>query len=277
MCRRWARSRCCCCATRETACGNASRSPGRKTHTGTELSFGDGELTATVVGEVDDGNKLVQFHYKGIFLEVLERLGQMPLPPYIHEQLQDPERYRTVYSRANGSAAAPTAGLHFTKELLEKLQAQGVNLAYVTLHVGLGTFRPVKAEEITDHHMHSEFCMMSARKRRSFLTKRIKAATASSASAQRPAGQSNRSWSPTARSVKNPRGRRFSSTRATGSRRSTRSLRTSTCRRARSLCSSPRSQVAENILHAYQRGRAGKVPLFLFWRRNVHSLRRAHV
>ena len=136
--------------------------PGRKTHTGTELSFGDGELTATVVGEVDDGNKLVQFHYKGIFLEVLERLGQMPLPPYIHEQLQDPERYQTVYSRANGSAAAPTAGLHFTKELLEKLQAQGVNLAYVTLHVGLGTFRPVKAEEITDHHMHSEFCMMSA-------------------------------------------------------------------------------------------------------------------
>lgn len=136
--------------------------PGRKTHTGTELSFGDDELTATVVGEVDDGNKLVQFHYKGIFLEVLERLGQMPLPPYIHEQLQDPERYQTVYSRANGSAAAPTAGLHFTKELLEKLQAQGVNLAYVTLHVGLGTFRPVKAEEITDHHMHSEFCMMSA-------------------------------------------------------------------------------------------------------------------
>ena len=136
--------------------------PGRKTHTGTELSFGDGELTATVVGERDEGNKLVQFHYEGIFLEVLERLGQMPLPPYIHEQLQDPERYQTVYSRANGSAAAPTAGLHFTKELLEKLQTQGVNLAYVTLHVGLGTFRPVKAEEITDHHMHSEFCMMSA-------------------------------------------------------------------------------------------------------------------
>ena len=131
--------------------------PGRKTHTGTELSFGDGELTATVVGEVDDGNKLVQFHYKGIFLEVLERLGQMPLPPYIHEQLQDPERYQTVYSRANGSAAAPTAGLHFTKELLEKLQAQGVNLAYVTLHVGLGTFRPVKADDISEHHMHSEY------------------------------------------------------------------------------------------------------------------------
>ena len=136
--------------------------PGRKTQPGTALSFGDGELTATVVDAIADGNKIVQFHYEGIFLEVLERLGQMPLPPYIHEQLQDPERYQTVYSRANGSAAAPTAGLHFTKELLEKLQAQGVNLAYVTLHVGLGTFRPVKAEEITDHHMHSEFCMMSA-------------------------------------------------------------------------------------------------------------------
>ena len=134
--------------------------PGRKTHTGTELSFGDGELTATVVGEVDDGNKLVQFHYKGIFLEVLERLGQMPLPPYIHEQLQDPERYQTVYSRANGSAAAPTAGLHFTKELLEKLQAQGVNLAYVTLHVGLGTFRPVKVDDPTKHKMHSEYYIL---------------------------------------------------------------------------------------------------------------------
>ena len=136
--------------------------PGRKTHTGTELSFGDGELTATVVGEVDDGNKLVQFHYKGIFLEVLERLGKMPLPPYIKEELEDGERYQTVYSKINGSAAAPTAGLHFTKELLEKIAAKGVKLAYVTLHVGLGTFRPVKAEEITEHHMHSEFCMMDA-------------------------------------------------------------------------------------------------------------------
>ena len=136
--------------------------PGRKTHTGTELSFGDGELTATVVGEVDDGNKLVQFHYKGIFLEVLERLGKMPLPPYIKEELEDGERYQTVYSKINGSAAAPTAGLHFTKELLEKIAAKGVKIAYVTLHVGLGTFRPVKAEEITEHHMHSEFCMMDA-------------------------------------------------------------------------------------------------------------------
>ena len=136
--------------------------PGRKTHTGTELSFGDGELTATVVGEKEDGNKLVRFHYTGIFLEVLERLGKMPLPPYIKEELEDSERYQTVYSKVNGSAAAPTAGLHFTKELLAKLEEKGVKLAYVTLHVGLGTFRPVKAEDISDHHMHSEFCMISA-------------------------------------------------------------------------------------------------------------------
>ena len=135
--------------------------PGRKTHTGTELSFGGGELTATVVGETDGGNKLVQFHYDGIFLEVLERLGKMPLPPYIKEELSDPERYQTVYSRVNGSAAAPTAGLHFTPELLVRIAAKGVKLAYVTLHVGLGTFRPVKAEEVTEHHMHSEFCMLS--------------------------------------------------------------------------------------------------------------------
>ena len=135
--------------------------PGRKTHTGTELSFGSGELTATVVGETDGGNKLVQFHYEGIFLEVLERLGKMPLPPYIKEELQDPERYQTVYSRVTGSAAAPTAGLHFTPELLDKIAAKGVKLAYVTLHVGLGTFRPVKAEEVTEHHMHAEFCMLS--------------------------------------------------------------------------------------------------------------------
>ena len=134
--------------------------PGRKTHTGTELSFGDGDLTATVVGERDDGNKLVQFHYEGIFLEVLERLGKMPLPPYIKEELQDGERYQTVYSKINGSAAAPTAGLHFTQELLDKLAAKGVKEAYITLHVGLGTFRPVKEDEIEDHPMHSEFCVI---------------------------------------------------------------------------------------------------------------------
>ena len=136
--------------------------PGRKTPVGAELSFGDGLLTATVVGAQEDGNKLVQFHYRGIFLEILEQLGKMPLPPYIKEELQDRERYQTVYSKVNGSAAAPTAGLHFTSELLAAIEAKGVRLAWVTLHVGLGTFRPVKAEEITEHHMHAEFCMLSA-------------------------------------------------------------------------------------------------------------------
>ena len=136
--------------------------PGRKTPVGAELSFGEGLLTATVVGAREDGNKLVRFHYEGIFLELLEQLGKMPLPPYIKEELQDQERYQTVYSRVNGSAAAPTAGLHFTPELLAAIEAKGVRLAWVTLHVGLGTFRPVKAEEITDHHMHAEYCMLSA-------------------------------------------------------------------------------------------------------------------
>ncbi len=135
--------------------------PGRKLHEGAEISFGDGALTATVKEVLETGNRLVQFHYEGIFLEILERLGKMPLPPYIKEELQDGERYQTVYSKVNGSAAAPTAGLHFTKELLVEIAAKGVKLAYVTLHVGLGTFRPVKAEEITEHHMHSEFCMIS--------------------------------------------------------------------------------------------------------------------
>ena len=136
--------------------------PGRKTQPGTKLSFGDDTLTATVVDALETGNKMIKFHYEGIFLEVLERLGKMPLPPYIKEELQDGERYQTVYSKVNGSAAAPTAGLHFTNELLEKLQEKGVKLAFVTLHVGLGTFRPVKAEEISEHHMHAEFCMISA-------------------------------------------------------------------------------------------------------------------
>ena len=135
--------------------------PGRKCRIGTQLSFGEGKLTATVVGDGDDGKKLVQFHYEGIFLEVLAELGKMPLPPYIREELEDGERYQTVYSKINGSAAAPTAGLHFTPELLQQIEAKGVRLAYVTLHVGLGTFRPVKADEITDHHMHSEFCEIS--------------------------------------------------------------------------------------------------------------------
>ncbi|MBE6932799.1 MAG: tRNA preQ1(34) S-adenosylmethionine ribosyltransferase-isomerase QueA [Ruminococcaceae bacterium] len=136
--------------------------PGRKTQPGQELLFGGGELKATVVGALEDGNKLVQFHYEGIFLEVLERLGKMPLPPYIREELEDGERYQTVYSKVSGSAAAPTAGLHFTNELMDKIRAMGVDIAQVTLHVGLGTFRPVKAEEITDHHMHAEFCTMDA-------------------------------------------------------------------------------------------------------------------
>ncbi len=135
--------------------------PGRKMQVGSEVIFGNGELTATVVEVKDDGNRIVEFHYDGIFLEVLERLGKMPLPPYIKEELADQERYQTVYSREVGSAAAPTAGLHFTNELLEKIRQMGVKTAFVTLHVGLGTFRPVKAEEITDHHMHAELCMLS--------------------------------------------------------------------------------------------------------------------
>ena len=136
--------------------------PGRKLHEGAELSFGDGQLTATVETVLDSGNRLVRFHYEGIFLEILERLGKMPLPPYIKAELEDGERYQTVYSKVNGSAAAPTAGLHFTEELLERIAAKGVRLAYVTLHVGLGTFRPVKADNVLEHHMHSEFCMISA-------------------------------------------------------------------------------------------------------------------
>lgn len=134
--------------------------PGRKTRPGTEILFGNGELKATVESVTEGGNRIVRFDYEGIFLEVLERLGKMPLPPYIKEELQDSERYQTVYSREIGSAAAPTAGLHFTKELMEKIAAKGVKLCYVTLHVGLGTFRPVKAEEIEDHEMHSEFCII---------------------------------------------------------------------------------------------------------------------
>lgn len=132
--------------------------PGRKMKTGARLSFGNGELTAEVVGELEGGNRLVRFDYEGIFLEVLEQLGKMPLPPYIKAELQDRERYQTVYSKVVGSAAAPTAGLHFTPELLEKIASKGVGIGYVTLHVGLGTFRPVKEDKITDHEMHSEYC-----------------------------------------------------------------------------------------------------------------------
>ena len=136
--------------------------PGRKMQVGNEVIFGNGELTATVVEVKEDGNRVVAFHFEGIFLEVLERLGKMPLPPYIKEELQNQERYQTVYSREVGSAAAPTAGLHWTPELLEKVRAKGVKTAFVTLHVGLGTFRPVKVDNIHDHHMHAELCMISA-------------------------------------------------------------------------------------------------------------------
>lgn len=134
--------------------------PGRKTREGVELTFGDGLLTATVEFVQPDGNRLIRFHYEGIFLELLDKLGTMPLPPYIKEKLDDPERYQTVYSKTPGSAAAPTAGLHFTQEILAALEAKGVKLAFITLHVGLGTFRPVKEDEITDHIMHSEFYIM---------------------------------------------------------------------------------------------------------------------
>ena len=134
--------------------------PGKKLRPGAKVSFGNGELTAEIVEEVEGGNRLVRFDYDGIFLELLERLGKMPLPPYIKEELGDQERYQTVYSRVNGSAAAPTAGLHFTRELMEEIQAMGISIGYVTLHVGLGTFRPVKEENITDHDMHSEYCII---------------------------------------------------------------------------------------------------------------------
>ena len=136
--------------------------PGRKTQPGTALSFGDGELTATVVDAIADGNKIVQFHYDGIFLEVLERLGKMPLPPYIKKKLSDQSRYNTVYSKTEGSAAAPTAGLHFTDALLDRLKNKGVEIVEVLLHVGLGTFRPVKEEDISRHKMHSEFYSVSS-------------------------------------------------------------------------------------------------------------------
>jgi len=134
--------------------------PGKKMRVGAKVSFGDGELTGEVIEELPGGNRLVKFSYEGIFLEVLDRLGKMPLPPYIKAELQDRERYQTVYSKVNGSAAAPTAGLHFTPELLAQLKEMGVNIGYVTLHVGLGTFRPVKEDEITDHEMHSEYCVI---------------------------------------------------------------------------------------------------------------------
>ena len=135
--------------------------PAKRLRVGAQISFGDGRLTATVVDELDHGGRIVRFAYEGIFLEVLESLGEMPLPPYIHEKLADRERYQTVYAKENGSAAAPTAGLHFTEELLEQIAAKGVKLVYLTLHVGLGTFRPVSVDSLEDHEMHSEFYSLS--------------------------------------------------------------------------------------------------------------------
>ena len=134
--------------------------PGRKARPGTRISFGNGLLTGEVVDIVDEGNRLIHFEYEGIFEEILDRLGQMPLPPYITHQLKDKDRYNTVYAEHPGSAAAPTAGLHFTPELLEKIREKGVDIAHVTLHVGLGTFRPVKVDDVENHHMHSEFYMI---------------------------------------------------------------------------------------------------------------------
>lgn len=131
--------------------------PAKRAKVGTEISFGDGKLTATVTEELEHGGRMIEFHYDGIFMEILDQLGEMPLPPYIKEKLDDPEMYQTVYSREIGSAAAPTAGLHFTTELLKKIEDKGVKLVYLTLHVGLGTFRPVSEENIEDHKMHSEF------------------------------------------------------------------------------------------------------------------------
>ena len=134
--------------------------PGRKTRPGQEIIFGDGELKAVIEKVTEGGNRIIRFEYQGIFLEILEKLGRMPLPPYIKAELQNPERYQTVYCREPGSAAAPTAGLHFTEDLLEEIRQKNVNLAWVTRHVGLGTFRPVKEDQIEDHEMHSEFCMI---------------------------------------------------------------------------------------------------------------------
>ena len=135
--------------------------PGKKAKPGTKIIFGDGILTGEVIDVVDDGNRLIQFSYDGIFEEILDKLGQMPLPPYITHQLKDKNRYQTVYAKYDGSAAAPTAGLHFTKELLNEVKEKGVDLAFVTLHVGLGTFRPVKVDDVDNHQMHSEFYMVS--------------------------------------------------------------------------------------------------------------------
>ena len=142
---------------KEKNCWETLVKPGKKAKPGTKIIFGDGLLVGEVMDIVEEGNRIIHFEYEGIFEEILDQLGQMPLPPYITHQLQDKNRYQTVYAREEGSAAAPTAGLHFTKELLEQIRAKGVEIAHVTLHVGLGTFRPVKVENVLEHHMHSEY------------------------------------------------------------------------------------------------------------------------
>lgn len=142
----------------EDSCWEVLVRPGKKAKPGTVIDFGDGMMSGTVEDILEEGNRKIRFEFKGIFEEILDKLGEMPLPPYIHHKLQDKERYQTVYSKEEGSAAAPTAGLHFTRELLDKISGMGVHEVYVTLHVGLGTFRPVKEENILDHHMHTEFC-----------------------------------------------------------------------------------------------------------------------
>lgn len=134
--------------------------PGKRAKVGTKFSFGEGKLIGEVIGLAEEGSRLIKFYYEGIFEEVLDELGNMPLPPYITERLQERERYQTVYSKHNGSAAAPTAGLHFTNELLEKIKEKGIDIAFVTLHVGLGTFRPVKVDDVLEHEMHSEYYMV---------------------------------------------------------------------------------------------------------------------
>ena len=146
----------------QTDCWEVLVRPGKRVRPGHRLTFGEGLLKAEVLKITEGGNRIVHFEFKGIFEEILDQLGQMPLPPYIHERLEDPDRYQTVYAREEGSAAAPTAGLHFTQELLEELKQKGVKIAFVTLHVGLGTFRPVKVENIEDHEMHSEYYQISA-------------------------------------------------------------------------------------------------------------------
>lgn len=184
----------------------------KRSRTGVELTFGDGLLTATVEAVQPDGNRLIRFHYEGIFLEILDKLGTMPLPPYIKEKLDDPERYQTVYSKTPGSAAAPTAGLHFTTELLDALKAKGVKLAFVTLHVGLGTFRPVKEDEITDHIMHSEYYIMDEETAGIINDTPWPQAARSGRSAQQPPARWRPSRLTTVPCAHSPAGRIFSST-----------------------------------------------------------------